>query len=96
MTIDAAKQQPGRFIQLESDEEHEAMKGLVRTDWSEVRSALDFGATLFFADGELDERDVHYLRHAYAQRKKKTNLRLRIRKTTHEGVKGRLLWLDPV
>lgn len=94
MTL-AKKVQGGEFAQLTPADEHEAMRGLERTDWSEVRGALDFGATLFFVSEELDDRDVHYLRHVYYQRKKKTGLRLRIRKTTHEGRKGRLLWLEP-
>lgn len=62
-----------------------------RRDWTEVREALVAGATLFLADDQIAPRNVKYL--TLSLQRRGVNRTLHARKSTHDGVDGRLLWL---
>jgi hypothetical protein len=65
-----------------------------RRDWTEVKAALRRGSRLFLTDDQLPPSGVKYLSLAFAR--KQLGRTLHVRRVTHEGRKGRLIWLDPV
>jgi len=64
-----------------------------RRDWTEVKAALRRGGRLFLTDDQLPASGVKYLSLAFAR--KQLDRTLHVRRVTHEGKKGRLIWLGP-
>ena len=62
-----------------------------RRDWTEVKEALKTGAKLFLPDDQMSATGAKYLSLAFAR--KQLGRTLHIRKVTHDGVQGRLIWL---
>ena len=75
------------------DAEAKAMlaKTGTRRDWTEVKEALKGGAKLFLPDDQMSATGAKYLSLAFARRQ--LNRTLHIRKVTHDGQSGRLIWL---
>jgi len=80
------------FISLPNAEARTLAEKATRRDWTEVKTALKAGGKLFFPEDELNASGVKYLSLAFAR--KQLGKTLRVRKVEHEGVKGRLIWLD--
>jgi hypothetical protein len=64
-----------------------------RRDWTDVKAALKRGGRLFLTDDQLPASGVKYLSLAFARRQ--LNRTLHVRRVTHEGQDGRLIWLGP-
>ena len=62
-----------------------------RRDWTDVKEALEAGGKLFLPDDQMNANGAKYLSIAFARRK--LGKTLHVRKVTHEGTKGRLIWL---
>jgi hypothetical protein len=62
-----------------------------RRDWTEVKDALRQGRKLFLSDDQMSATGAKYLSLAFAR--KQLNRTLHVRRVTHEGQQGRLIWL---
>ena len=62
-----------------------------RHDWSDVKRALEAGGKLFLPDDQMNANGAKYLSIAFARRK--LGRTLHVRKVTHDGTRGRLIWL---
>jgi hypothetical protein len=80
------------FISLPNAEARELANATTRRDWTEVKTALRAGGKLFFPLDQLSPSGVKYLSLAFAR--KQLGKTLRVRKVQHDGVEGRLIWLD--
>jgi hypothetical protein len=83
-----------RFAVVPADEAQELMQNANgRRDWSEVKVALRRGSRLFLTEDQLPASGVKYLSLSFAR--KQMGRTLHVRRVTHEGKKGRLIWLGP-
>lgn len=83
-----------RFVAVSADDAQELMQSANgRRDWTEVKVALKRGSRLFLTDDQLPASGVKYLSLAFAR--KQMGRTLHVRRVTHEGKKGRLIWLGP-
>ncbi len=92
----AALQSPAgpRFISVSVDDAQSLMtQANGRRDWTEVKAALSKGGRLFLTDDQLPASGVKYLSLAFAR--KQLNRTLHVRRVTHDGKRGRLIWLGP-
>lgn len=83
-----------RFVAVNADDAQQLMQDANgRRDWTEVKTALKRGGRLFLTDADLPASGVKYLSLAFARRQ--LNRTLHVRRVTHEGQRGRLIWLGP-
>ena len=83
-----------RFTAVSADDAQTLMQSANgRRDWTEVKAALRRGGRLFLTDDQLPASGVKYLSLAFAR--KQLDRTLHVRRVTHEGKKGRLIWLGP-
>ena|SRR6476620_2814143 len=83
-----------RFVAVGADEAQQLMQSANgRRDWTEVKAALRRGGRLFLTDDQLPASGVKYLSLAFAR--KQLGRTLHVRRVTHDGAKGRLIWLGP-
>ena len=83
-----------RFVAVSADDAQQLMQDANgRRDWTEVKAALRRGGRLFLTDDQLPASGVKYLSLAFAR--KQMGRTLHVRRVTHDGQKGRLIWLGP-
>lgn len=83
-----------RFVRVPDEEASQIMQDANgRRDWTEVKTALKRGGRLFLTDDQLPASGVKYLSLAFARRQ--LNRTLHVRRVTHDGKRGRLIWLGP-
>lgn len=83
-----------RFEVIPQEEAQQLMQNANgRRDWTEVKTALRRGGRLFLTDDQLPASGVKYLSLAFARRQ--LGRTLHVRRITHEGKRGRLIWLGP-
>jgi hypothetical protein len=83
-----------RFTAVPAEEAQQLMATAGgRRDWTDVKTALTKGGRLFLTDDQLPASGVKYLSLAFARRQ--LNRTLHVRRVTHDGQRGRLIWLGP-
>jgi hypothetical protein len=80
------------FQTVDSEKAHDMLLAAnSRRDWSEVRQALADGERLFFSEEQMSAQNAKYLMLSLSRNG--VTRTLHVRRTEHDGTKGRLLWL---